>query len=100
MTITNFAKGDEAEKPAFWIDGGIHANEIQGPEVALYTAWYLLETYGRQESATRLLDERVFYILPMMSPDSRDPIHVSAQQHARTTAAEQRQERRSGWTGR
>ena len=72
ITITNFESGPEAGKGAFWIDGGIHANEIQGPEVALYTAWYLLEMYGRSEFITRLLDERVFYILPMLSPDSRD----------------------------
>ena len=72
LTITNFKSGPEADKAGFWIDGGIHANEIQGPEVALYTAWYLLETYGRQPFVTRLLDERIFYILPMMSPDSRD----------------------------
>jgi len=72
LTIGNFAKGVEHEKPAFWIDAGIHANEIQGAEVALYTAWYLLECYGRQEAITRLVDERMFYIVPLMSPDSRD----------------------------
>ncbi len=72
LTLTNFKQGNDRDKPAFWIDGGIHANEIQGPEVALYTAWYLLETHGRQELPTRLLDERVFYVVPMMSPDSRD----------------------------
>ncbi len=72
LTISNFATGPESEKPAFWIDAGIHANEIQGAEVALYTAWYLLECHGRQEAITRLLDERVFYILPLLSPDSRD----------------------------
>ncbi len=72
LTITNFDKGPELERPAFWIDGGIHANEIQGVEVVLYTAWYLLEMYGRSPFVTRLLDERVFYLVPMMSPDSRD----------------------------
>jgi hypothetical protein len=72
LTIGNFEKGSELEKPAFWIDGGIHANEIQATEVALYTAWYLLESYGRNAMITRLVDERVFYIMPMMSPDSRD----------------------------
>jgi len=72
LTITNFAVGNEMEKPAFWIDGGIHANELQGPEVALYTAWFLCETWSRQAFVTKLLDERVFYILPMLSPDSRD----------------------------
>jgi len=72
LTITNFAQGKEAEKPAMWIDGGIHANEIQGVEVPLYTAWYLLEMYGRSPFITRLVNERVFYVMPTMSPDSRD----------------------------
>lgn len=72
FTVTNRKTGDDRSKPAFWIDGGIHANEIQGTQVALYTAWYLLEMYGRHEAVTRLVDERTFYLLPMMSPDSRD----------------------------
>ena len=72
LTITNFAAGDEKQRPGFWIDGGIHANEIQGVEVALYTAWYLLEMHGESEAVKRLLTERVFYLCPMMSPDSRD----------------------------
>ncbi|MHB1037963.1 MAG: M14 family metallopeptidase [Pirellulales bacterium] len=72
LTIANFENGKETEKPAFWIDGGIHANEIQGAEAALYSAWYLLEMYGRNPAVTRLVDQRAFYIVPMMSPDSRD----------------------------
>lgn len=72
LTITNPDTGDEQTKPAFWIDGGIHANEVQGTEVALYTAWFLLEMDGRNAFVTRLLDERMFYIVPMLSPDGRD----------------------------
>ena len=75
LTITNFKtldKDKELERPAFWIDGGIHANEIQSVDVVLYTAWFLAESYGRNKMTTNLLDNRVFYILPMMSPDSRD----------------------------
>jgi len=72
LTITSFDKGPDREKPAFMIDGAIHANEIQGTEVTLYTAWYLLEMYGRSPFVTRLVDERAFYLVPMMSPDSRD----------------------------
>ncbi len=76
LTITNSEKGQENDKPAMWIDGGIHANEIQAVEVTVYTAWYLLEMYGRSPFITKLVDERVFYIMPMMSPDSRD-VHLS-----------------------
>jgi hypothetical protein len=72
LTISNFKHGQLADKPTFWIDGGIHANEIQSVEVVLYTAWYLLEAYGRNPLVTRLLDERAFFLLPMLSPDSRD----------------------------
>ena len=72
LTITNFKTGDDTSKTAFWMDGGIHANEIQGTQACLYTAWYLLERYGESDFVTDLVDSRTFYILPMMSPDSRD----------------------------
>ena len=72
VTVTDFSTGDDRSKPAFWIDGGIHANEIQAVEVPLYTAWYLLEMRADSEKIQRLLKERTFYLVPMMSPDSRD----------------------------
>ncbi len=72
LTVTNHNNKPHQEKPAFWIDGNIHANEIQAAEVSLYTAWYLLEKYGSNDFITRLLDEKVFYILPVMNPDGRE----------------------------
>lgn len=72
LTITNFKKKPAEEKPAMYIDASIHANEIQAVEVALYTAWYLLEMYGQNPFITELLDTRTFYIVPGQSPDSRD----------------------------
>lgn len=83
MWVLTISNGPAAEKPAFYIDGGIHANELQGPEVVLYTAWFLAESYGRHETITRLLDERAFYLVPMMSPDSRDAhMHEPATTHS------------------
>ncbi|MGQ9470870.1 MAG: M14 family metallopeptidase [Candidatus Aminicenantales bacterium] len=72
VILTNPETGQAESKPGFYIDGNIHGNEIQGTEVALYAIWYLLTNYGRHELATRLLDERTFYIVPTMNPDSRD----------------------------
>ena len=72
MTITNFEAPGGDTRPAFWIDGGIHANEIQSVEVVLYTAWYLAEMADQSDFVRRLLGERIFYLCPMMSPDSRD----------------------------
>lgn len=71
MTINNPATGPEMSKAAMYIDANIHGNEIQGGEVCLYTIWYLMENYGRIDSVTRLVDERVFYILPCANPDGR-----------------------------
>ncbi len=59
-------------KPAIYIDGNIHSNEIQGAEVSLYTAWYLAENYGQVDWITSLLDNKTFYIVPTINPDARD----------------------------
>ncbi len=72
LTVTNHKNKSHSEKPGFWIDGAIHSNEIQGSEIALYTAWYLTENYGKNAFITELVDDKVFYILPISSPDGRE----------------------------
>lgn len=71
ITITNPATGSELAKPAMYIDGNTHANEVQGAEAALYTIDYLLKNYGRLPRVTEMLDRSVFYILPVVNPDGR-----------------------------
>lgn len=71
LTVFNPRTGPEMGKAALWVEGNIHGNEVQGAEASLYTVWYLLEHHGEVEQATRLLDERVFYIFPMVNPDGR-----------------------------
>ncbi|MCZ6816452.1 MAG: M14 family metallopeptidase [Planctomycetota bacterium] len=71
MTINNPKTGADTEKPAMYIDGNIHGNEVQAAEVPLYTIWYLCKSYGHVEALTELLDECAFYILPMVNPDGR-----------------------------
>ena len=71
LTVTDKSKGSDVSKPAYWVDGNIHGNEIQGTEMALYTAWYLCEMYGKNEFITELLGEKTFYIAPTMNPDAR-----------------------------
>ncbi len=72
ITITNPRTGKPEEKPGFYIDGNIHSNEVQGTEVALYTAWYLLEMYHHNSLIRELVDTRTFYIVPTINPDARD----------------------------
>jgi len=72
MTINNPDTGPELNKAGFFVEANIHGNEIQGGEISLYTIWYLMENYGRNEEITRLVDEKVFYIAPTVNPDGRD----------------------------
>ncbi len=72
LTITSFKNGRAESKPGFYIDGNIHSNEIQGSEVAMYTAWYLTENYGKVGFITDLLNDKVFYIVPTINPDARE----------------------------
>lgn len=72
MTINNPDTGPEESKAAMYIEANVHGNEIQGGEVSLYTIWYLMENYDRIPDVKRLVDERVFYILPTVNPDGRD----------------------------
>lgn len=72
LTVTDFKKGKAEEKPAFYIDGNIHSNEIQGTEMALYTAWYLAESFGTVDFIKELLADKTFYIVPTINPDARD----------------------------
>ncbi|MFT5422255.1 MAG: hypothetical protein ACI89L_000012 [Phycisphaerales bacterium] len=72
MAIVNDAStGAHDAKPAMWIDGNIHANEIQGAEVVLYTLWYLCKEHGSNDDITELLSNYSFYLLPTLNPDSR-----------------------------
>lgn len=72
LTVSDKKVGDPDQKPGYWIDGNIHSIELQGTEMALYTAWYLCEMYGTNSFIKELLADRTFYIAPTISPDSRE----------------------------
>jgi Zinc carboxypeptidase len=71
LTINNPKTGPDLSKPAMYIDGNIHANEVQGAETALYTVKFLFDNYGKLPRVTELMDRAVFYVLPMVNPDGR-----------------------------
>ena len=71
LTLNNPATGDVLSKPAMYVDGNTHGNEIQGTEATLYTIDFLLKNYGRLDRVTELLDRASFYFVPVVNPDSR-----------------------------
>ena len=72
ITITNEATGPAVEKPALYVDGGIHAGELTGSAVATHVIGHLLKGYGSDSRVTALLDTRAFYVRPKFNPDGSD----------------------------
>ena len=72
LTITAGTTGAPETKPAMWVDGAIHGNEINGVTCALYTAWYLLTRYDHDPYVQRLVNATTFYILPGLNVDAND----------------------------
>ncbi len=72
LTISAKATGAADSKPAMWVDGSIHGNEINGVTCSLYLAWYLLTRYDYDPYVKDLVDHRAFYILPGLNVDGND----------------------------
>jgi hypothetical protein len=85
LVITDYKKGNPDDKPGMYIDGNIHSNEVQGSEFAMYTAWYLTESFNDTRFIQELLGDKVFYIVPTINPDARDNFF-----HAANTASSPR----------
>src|SRR5512143_3017116 len=72
VTATSFSSGKDAEKPAFWVDGNIHASEVTASAAALYLIEALVTRYEKDTNFKRALDTRVFYIVPRVNPDGAE----------------------------
>ncbi len=71
VTLCNAQTGAAATKPAMWIDGNIHGNEIQATETVLYSIDYLCRAHGHVPALTELVDQSTFYFLASVNPDGR-----------------------------
>ncbi|MGH8802606.1 MAG: M14 family zinc carboxypeptidase, partial [Casimicrobiaceae bacterium] len=72
LTVTRTATGAAADKPAFWVDGNIHATEVAASAAALYFLHALVTRDGSDPEVTRALDTRAFYICPRINPDGAE----------------------------
>jgi murein tripeptide amidase MpaA len=59
------------DRPAMYVDANTHGNEVQGAEVVLFTAKYLLIRRDDPWVAA-LLKRVVFHLAPCVNPDSRE----------------------------
>jgi murein tripeptide amidase MpaA len=72
LAVTNRGTGPAADKPAYWVDGNIHATELLASTACLYFIQTLLAGYRTDPDITRCLDTRAFYLCPRINPDGAE----------------------------
>ncbi len=85
VTVTNTATGAHIDKPAFWIDGNIHAAELSAANACLYYINHLATHYGSDPKITHLLDTRTLYIVPRLNPDGAELALADKPRHIRSS---------------
>lgn len=68
-TITSPVGGDADSKPGLMFNSTIHAREWVTPMAVMYIIENLVEDYGTDPRVTRVMDELVWYIIPVLNPD-------------------------------
>lgn len=85
VIITSKATGLDVDKPAFWVDGNIHAAELTASTACLYWLHKLATGYAKDPQVTQLLDTRVVYMVPRLNPDGAELALADRPRHIRSS---------------
>ena len=86
LTITHTATGLDTDKPAFWVDGNIHAAELTASTACLYWLHQLVSAYLAGDAQSKqLLDTRVVYMVPRLNPDGAELALADKPRHIRSS---------------
>ncbi len=88
LTLTQSSTGSDLDKPAFWVDGNIHAAELTASTACLYWLHALVTGYSSGKEADagvrQLLDTRVVYMVPRLNPDGAELALADKPRHIRS----------------
>ena len=84
LTLTNTATGADTDKPAFWVDGNIHAAELTACTACLYWLHQLIASYDTDAAVKQMLDTRVVYMVPRLNPDGAELALADKPRHIRS----------------
>ncbi|MFO1339636.1 MAG: M14 family metallopeptidase [Burkholderiaceae bacterium] len=85
VVVTNRTTGADTDKPAFWVDGNIHAAELTASTACLYWLHQLVAGHGIDPKVTELLDTRVVYLVPRLNPDGAELALADRPRHIRSS---------------
>jgi murein tripeptide amidase MpaA len=81
VELTESSTGPAEEKPAYYVDGNCHGEEVLGCQVALYTLVQLLTRQQTDPWVGELLATRTFYIAPNINPDGAEQSMTTPYHH-------------------
>ena len=85
LVITRKSTGIDDDKPAFWVDGNIHAAELTASTACLYWLDQLVRQDGKDTQVTELLSTRVIYLVPRLNPDGAELAMAERPRHIRSS---------------
>jgi murein tripeptide amidase MpaA len=86
LVLTNTGTGADTDKPAFWVDGNIHAAELTASTACLYWLHQLISGYEAGDAQARqLLDTRTVYMVPRLNPDGAELALADKPRHIRSS---------------
>uniref|UniRef100_A0A8C6E1H6 Carboxypeptidase A1 n=1 Tax=Moschus moschiferus TaxID=68415 RepID=A0A8C6E1H6_MOSMO len=69
MYVLKFSTGEGRQRPAIWLNAGIHAREWISPATAIWTAKKIACDYGKDQAITSILKKMDIFLLPVANPD-------------------------------
>lgn len=84
-TITDSSTGSHDTKPAHWVDANIHSVEVTASVAALHLIHHLVSGFGSDETVTRALRTRTFYVVPRVNPDGVEWALADSPQYRRSS---------------
>src|SRR5258706_366229 len=72
MTVARRRDAAPGDRPAFWVDGNIHACELTASTACLHFLQALEEGETADPDIRRLLDTRTVYVCPRINPDGAE----------------------------
>ncbi|MCB0965840.1 MAG: hypothetical protein KDB37_03305, partial [Ilumatobacter sp.] len=71
-TVTDTSTGAHDTKPAHWVDANIHSVELTASVAATHLIHRLVTGFGDDDTITRALHTRTFYVVPRVNPDGAE----------------------------
>ncbi|XP_019501633.1 PREDICTED: carboxypeptidase A4 [Hipposideros armiger] len=69
MYALKFSTGKGRQRPAIWLNAGIHSREWISQATAIWTARKIVSDYGKDSAVTSILKKMDIFLLPVANPD-------------------------------